>query len=176
MNIASLALATALAAIVGCAQTAVAQTQDQTGAATAAQATPDDNATTGSGNSASRDDDDRNAATSGQPGEETSAQPWRDCGPMVMRMRPTMPRRQMLRGTGAHFHFARGKARIDVTCSVQEDTEACVRAAGKLIDKIAELRSGRDRSNMSGSAERDDEHSGAQSEDRDDSGESGERM
>jgi hypothetical protein len=96
-----------------------------------------------------------------------------------MRMRPMLPQRRMLRGTAAHFHFARGNARMDITCSVQEDTEACVRAAGELIDKIAELHRGAgggDNNNMSGSAGRGDQGADAQNEDQDDGGALGERM
>ena len=178
MNIASLALASALAAIVGSAQPAAAQTQDQTGAATIDRAAPEDNATPGSANADRRDDEDRDPALSGRRDDEGAARRWNERGPTMMRMRPVMPQRQMmLRGTGAHFHFARGKARVDVVCSPQEDSEACVRAAGELIDKIAELRGGGgDRDSMSGSAGRDDERSGTQSEERDDSGAPGERM
>jgi hypothetical protein len=158
MKIASLALATALAAFVGCAQPAAAQTQDQTGAAAADQATPDNSgsATTGSGRSEERGYDDGR--------------------PMVMPTRPMLPRRQfMLRGGGAQFHFARGKARIDVTCSAQEDTQACVRAAGELIDKIAELE-GAHRDNTTGSAGRDSDHPNAAAPTDDDQDAAGERM
>ncbi|MGN6570651.1 MAG: hypothetical protein ACTHLO_04470 [Pseudolabrys sp.] len=177
MKTASLALAAALATIVGCAPPAAAQTQDQTGAATVDRAAPDDNgsaATNGVGNSEQRDDmrgEDRD-----NPADSANApRQWRDRGPMVMPMRPMLPqRRMMMRGTGAHFHFARGKARIDVTCSPQEDTEACVRAAGELIDKIAELRGGANRDNTTGSADRDNDRSATQNDDDQDA--PGERM
>lgn len=161
MKFMSLALATALAAIVGCAQPAAAQTQDQTGAAASERPASygNGNATVGSGHSEDRGYDDRR--------------------PMVMPARPMAPqRRMMLRGMGAQFHFARGNARIDVTCSVQEDTEACVRAAGLLIDKIAELHGREGRSDMTGSANRDGRRAGAdpESEDHDGEGALGERM
>ena len=171
MNTASLVLATALAAFVGCAQPAAAQTQDRTGAATVDQATPDDNggATTGSGRSDESGDD---SAAEGQ----SQRRQWNDRGPMVMPMRPMMPQRHMMMGgAGARFHFARGNARMDVTCSAQEDTEACVRAAGQLIDKLAQLH-GADRDNTTGSARRGGERPNAAAPSDDEEGVAGERM
>jgi hypothetical protein len=51
--------------------------------------------------------------------------------------------RMMLRAMGgARFHFSRGNGNIDVRCSVQEDMQACVRAAGELLDKIAAMHRG----------------------------------
>jgi len=181
MKIVSLALASGLAVIAASAQTAIAQTQDQTGAATVDRSQPSDNgsATSGSGHADRRGDwrrDDDKDSTVGRADEKESNRRWNDRGPTVMGMRPMMPhRRMMLRGQAAHFHFARGNARIDVTCSVQEDTEACVRAAGTLIDKIAELhRGGRDRDNMNGSAGGGDERSG--NDEGAEQGSPGERM
>src|SRR3569832_1366547 len=151
MKSASLALATALAAIVGCAQPAAAQTQDRTGAAPADQGAPDED-----GNSR------------GQA---------RERGPMTMPTRPMMPLRRMMvmGGAGARFHFARGNARIDVTCSAQEDTQACVRAAGEFIDKIAELH-GADRDTTTGSDARGDNRPNGAAPGDDDQGALGERM
>lgn len=164
MKIVSLALASGLAIAAAGVQPAAAQTQDQTGVATVERSAPDDagSATTGSGHAEDRSDD----------------RGYDEGHRMVMPMRAAQPhRRMMMRGAAAHFHFARGNARMDVTCSVQEDTEACVRAAGELIDKIAELhRGGGDRDSMNGSAGQGDERSGAQSEDQDESGAPGERM
>ncbi|HXD44180.1 MAG TPA: hypothetical protein VN655_03515 [Pseudolabrys sp.] len=155
MNIASLALATALAAILGCAQPAFAQTQDQTGA------TNPDSMNNGAG-----DDGNGNSRSWAERRSMTIGPMWRH-------------RRMMIGAAGAggaHFHFARGKARIDVTCSVQEDTEACVRAAGQLIDKIAELRGGGpDRDNTTGAAG-SGERAGPSSNESDDTGAPGERM
>ena len=95
---------------------------------------------------------------------------------MVMRMRPMMPqRRMMMHGAAEHFHFARGKARMDVTCSAQEDTEACVRAAGMLIDKLAELRDGR-RDSTTGSGRGSGDRPNAAAPEDDDQGAPGERM
>jgi hypothetical protein len=178
MNTASLALATALAAFVGCAQPATAQTQDQTGAAAAAQATPNagGNATTGTGQSEEdgnwRHDDNQNAGKGGN-----SRRQWEERGPIAMPIRPMWPQRHMmaLRDAGARFHFARGNARIDVTCSAQEDTQACVRGAGELIDKIAELH-GANRDGMTGSASGGDERPNAGASSDDDRDSAGERM
>ena len=177
MKTASLALAAALAITVVCTQPAAAQTQDQTGAATADKAAPDDtgNATTGSGRSDEsgdwRRDDRENSADGGN-----SRRQWTDRAPMAMPMRPMWPRRRMMmQGQAAHFHFARGNARIDVTCSAQEDTEACVRGAGELIDKIAELH-GASRDNTAGRAGRGDDRSNAATPNDDDQDAAGERM
>jgi hypothetical protein len=43
-------------------------------------------------------------------------------------------------GGGAHFHFARGNASIDIRCPADQAIERCTRAAGDLIDKIMSLR------------------------------------
>ena len=97
MKTASLALAAALAITVVCTQPAAAQTQDQTGAATADKAAPDDtgNATTGSGRSDEsgdwRRDDRENSADGGN-----SRRQWTDRAPMAMPMRPMWPRRRMM--------------------------------------------------------------------------------
>jgi hypothetical protein len=40
---------------------------------------------------------------------------------------------------GAHFHFARGNARIDIQCPPQNDMQSCVQAAGQLLDKISSV-------------------------------------
>lgn len=40
----------------------------------------------------------------------------------------------------AHFRFRRGQAAIDVQCPQGEALQACVDAAGQLLDKIANLR------------------------------------
>ena len=165
MNIASFALASAVAAVIGCAQPALAQSQDQTGAAN--RSSPGSgmngammnrgsmmndmdrgNATTGAGNderSGNRRDDDENNSAAERGGDGNQHRRWSGNDRMGMGMGPMMMRRrhQMMRAMGgAQFHFARGKARIDVRCSVQEDMQACVRAATELLDKIAALRNG----------------------------------
>jgi hypothetical protein len=203
MNIASLALVSALAAVAGCAQPVLAQTQDQTGAtmnrsgaamtdhdgstnAGAANGDADrDSATTGAaqdqqrGNS--RDDENEDSAAANNGSNWNRNRRWSNRAPMMMGPMWRRHRQMMLGGAGgAQFHFARGKARIDVRCSVQEDTQACVRAAGELLDKIAQLhRSGRD--DTTGSAGRDDDRSGGpapedQQEDRAAPAGPGERM
>jgi Tfp pilus assembly protein FimT len=39
----------------------------------------------------------------------------------------------------AHFRFRRGSAVVDVRCSQGDSLQACVNAAGQLIDKVAKL-------------------------------------
>jgi hypothetical protein len=174
----SLALAAALATIVGWAQPAAAQTQDRTGVAPADQAAPGDdgNATNGSGR-ADEDDNWRGGQNGSAGNDGNSRGQARERGPMTMPMRPMMPQRRMMvmGGAGARFHFARGNARIDVTCSAQEDTQACVRAAGELIDKIAELH-GAGRDTTTGSDERGDNRPNGTTPGDDDQGALGERM
>jgi len=175
MTIAKLALASAVAAVLGCAHPAFAQSQDQTGASPnqdqtgmshpspgRGQIMNDGSITTGAGRGDDEDDnaDNRDDNWNSQRGRRYG-QDWRmgggmmggGVGPMAGRLGQMARRRQMmLRAVGgAHFHFARGNATIDVRCSVQEDTQACVRAAGELLDKIGELRDGgRDRGNTNG--------------------------
>lgn len=179
MKPASFALASTLAAAIACAQPTLAQTPDQTGATNQGSGTMNGHAATnGTGRGGMtegrgddrqdtmRDNDEDSAATGG--GNWNSRRPM-TMGPMWRH------RRLMLGGAGgAHFHVARGKARIDVTCSVQEDTEACVRAAGQLLDKIAELHGGRG-SNTTGSAGHN-EHPAAALPDDDDNTPGEERM
>ena len=71
--------------------------------------------------------------------------------------------------------IAPSKARIDVTCSAQEDTEACVRAAGEFIDKIAELHS-KGGDGMTGSARHRQDRPNAAAPNDDDQDAPGERM
>ena len=183
MKIAPLALASALAAVVGCAQPALAQTQDQTGAAMNRNGAAMTNRDGSTGAGAANGDADRDRATTGaaqdqqrgnlrdDENEDSAAanngnnwnnrdRRWSNRAPMMMGPMWRRHRQMMLGGAGAaQFHFARGKARIDVRCSVQEDTQACVRAAGELLDKIAQLhRGGRD--DTTGSAGRDNDRSG----------------
>ena len=209
MNIASFALASAVAAVIGCAQPALAQSQDQTGAAN--RSSPGSgmngammnrgsmmndmdrgNATNGAGNDQRsgnrRDDEDENNSAAERGGDGNQHRRWSGNDRMGMGMAPMMMwRRQMMRATGgAQFHFARGKARIDVRCSVQEDMQACVRAATELLDKIAALRNGGPRrGDTTGSATGGDDgrsnggQAGSQSDDRGDRnapGSPGERM
>jgi hypothetical protein len=42
---------------------------------------------------------------------------------------------------GTSFHFRKGDASIDITCSDQEPVQACVTAAGSLLDKIGSMQS-----------------------------------
>jgi hypothetical protein len=140
MKIAALALASTFALAVGCAQPVFAQTQDQTGAGNQPYAqdqsdTDNNNATTGANNGQNGNwRDEENDNSRGDHG-------WHD---RRMGMGPMMWRRHhmMMMGAlgGAHFHFARGKARIDIQCPAEDNLQACVHAATQLIDKLAELR------------------------------------
>ena len=89
-----------------------------------------------------RDDDDNAAAAGRDDGNQTGRRSGNER--MHMGMGQMWRQRQMMHAMGgAQFHFARGKTRIDVRCSVQEDTQACVRGATELLDAIAQLRNGR---------------------------------
>ena len=166
MNIASFALMATVVAALGCAQPAAAQSQDQTGATNrsgpgtamngammnrGAMMNDEDrgNATTGAANDErsgnDRDDDDTNAAGARNDGRNQGRR-WSGhwhMGMGHMGMGPMGRRRMMMRALGgAQFHVARGKSRIDVRCSVQEDTRACVQAATELLGAIAQMRHG----------------------------------
>jgi hypothetical protein len=170
MNMASLAFASALAAVVGCAQPALAQSQDQTGATTnqngssmngpAASPGPGMNganrsgdettggANPGSDNGAMDNDEDNDRAADRDGDWHRQRDGHRPMGEMGMMWR----HRMMMRAAGgARFHFARGNARIDVRCPADEDVRVCVRAAGELLDKIAELHNGGRGGNTTGS-------------------------
>jgi hypothetical protein len=171
MNIASFALTATVVAVLGCAQPASAQSQDQTGATNrtgpgtamngammnrGAMMNDEDhgNATTGTANDErsgnDHDDDDNTAANRGD--DRNPGRRWSGNWHMHMGMGPMGWQRPMMRAPGgAQFHFARGNSRIDVRCSVREDTRACVQAATKLLDAIAQLRNG-DHADRSGAA------------------------
>jgi hypothetical protein len=174
MNIASLALASALAAAIGCAQPAMAQSQDQTGATANQNGSrirgymngpmmnhgsmmngTDQNESTTGANARDRAMNERTDDDSDNGGGNWNwhhRRRWSDVGPMRGQMGPMWGRRMMMRAMGgARFHFARGNARIDVRCPPDEDVRACVKAAGELLDKIAELHNG-GRGNTTGSA------------------------
>ena len=51
----------------------------------------------------------------------------------------------------AHFRFRRGQAAIDVQCPRAESLQACVNAAGQLLDKIANVRERNAQGTTSGS-------------------------
>jgi hypothetical protein len=152
MKIAALALASTFALAVGCAQPAFAQTQDQTGAGNQPYAQDqsdmnNNNATTGANtdeqNGNWRDED---GARAGWRQDHQWHEGRMGMGPMMWR------RHQMMLNAmgGARFHFARGKARMDIRCPAQGNLQACVHAATELLDKLAELRHGGD--NTTGSA------------------------
>ena len=157
MKIAAFALASTFALVVGSAQPVLAQTQDQTGAGARPYAQD-------------RSDMDNGSATTGANTDEQNGN-WRDddseregvrrdrqwnerrmgMGPMMLRRHRMM----MNAMGGAHFHVARGKARIDISCPAQANLQSCVHAATELLDKIAELRHGG--GNTTGSATEDND-------------------
>lgn len=124
----------------------------------------DEDATTGqnagdrSGNG--RDDEEDNAAAQGGgAGNWQGGGRWGGRRAMGMRMGAMAHQRMMMRAFGgAQFHFARGNARMDVRCSAEEDTQACVRAATELLDKLAQLRNkGQDNTTGSATGEENDQ-------------------
>jgi hypothetical protein len=156
MKIAALALASTFALVIGCVQPVFAQTQDRTGAGNQpyAQNRSDRNngnatagASTDEQNGNWRDDD---ADRKGGRGDRQWNERHMGMGPMMWRRHRMMMNAM---GGGAQFHFARGKARIDIRCPAQANLQACVHAATELLDKIAELRNGGD--NTTGSAAQD---------------------
>lgn len=157
MKFAALALASTFALAIGCAQPVFAQTQDQTGAGSQSYAQDrsgmdNGNATTGANtdeqNGNWRDD---NGEREGARGDHQWSERRMGMGPMMWRRHRMM----MNAMGGAHFHFARGRARIDIRCPAQANLQACVHAATELLDKIAELRHGGD--NTTGSAAGDND-------------------
>ena len=157
MKIAALALASTFALGVGCAQPVFAQSQDQTGAANQPYAQDQSDMNNGQATTGANDDDqngnlrDDNGERDGWHGDRHWTGPRMGMGPMMWR------RHQMALGAmgGARFHFARGKARIDIRCPAQTNLQACVHAATELLDKIAALRNGGD--NTTGSAMQNDD-------------------
>jgi hypothetical protein len=55
---------------------------------------------------------------------------------------------------GAHFRLRRGQAVIDVKCPENESMQACVSAAGQLLDKVAGMRNGNTTTGMTNGAGR----------------------
>lgn len=157
MKIAALALASTFALAIGCAQPVFARSQDQTGAGNQPYAQDQSdmdngNATTGANT------DEQNGNWRDENGERDNWRRDRHWNGPRMGMGPMMwRRRQMALDAmgGARFHFARGKARIDIRCPAQGNLQACVHAATELLDKIAALRNGGD--NTSGSATQDND-------------------
>jgi hypothetical protein len=146
MKIAALALASTFALAIGCTHPVFAQTQDRTGAGNPPYAQDQSDMNPGATAGANTDEpngnwrDDDNERDGWRRGHR-----WREdrmgMGPMMWQRHRTM-RNAM--GGGAQFHFARGKARIDIRCPAQANLQACVHAATELLDKIAELRNGGD--------------------------------
>ena len=157
MKIAALALASTFALAIGCAQPVFARSQDQTGAGNQPYAQDQSdmdngNATTGANT------DEQNGNWRDENGERDNWRRDRHWNERRMGMGPMMRRRRQMALDamgGARFHFARGKARIDIRCPAQGNLQACVHAATELLDKIAALRNGGD--STTGSATQDND-------------------
>jgi hypothetical protein len=92
----------------------------------------------------------------GNQTEQNANMPNEDCGPRGMHRGMMGANRGMMgwnrgmmgprgwgggpRNTGAHFHFSRGNASIDIRCPADQAVERCVRAAGDVIDKVMNIK------------------------------------
>lgn len=154
MKTISLALASALTAVIGFAQPVLAQSLDQTGSSSQRSAGDSDDMDRGgamtSGESRSRDRGSwhgRRDEDSSGPGGRTGSGGRHggrlgEGGGMEMRRGLMERHHQMMMGAmsgGARFRFTRGDARIDVQCPAQENMRVCVAAATELLDKIVSL-------------------------------------
>ena len=146
MKTISLALASALTAVIGFAQPVLAQSLDQSGSSNQRSAGNSDDMDRGGAMTSgqSRSDDrgswrGRRDEDSSGPGRTGSGE--RHGGGMEMRRGLMERHHQMMMGgtSGARFRFTRGDARIDVQCPAQENLRACVSAATELLDKIVSL-------------------------------------
>ena len=131
MNIASLALATALAAMVGSAQPTLAQPYDESGGRYENQS-----------QHAPRMHQQQQDQSSDHDRDWQSRPGWRhrsgaEGGSMGQALR--WGRRGIGRRDGFQFHFARGNERIDIQCPADQNVESCVSAASQLIDKVVSL-------------------------------------
>ena len=147
MKIAILALASSFVLAVGCAQPALAQTQDRAGGGNQPYAR--DHSGMGRSGATTGANSDEGNGNWNDGGRGRDWQGWRrdhrwNGRRMGMgRMMMWRGRQMMMNAAGsARFHFARGKARIDVRCPAQGNLQACVHAATQLLDKIAQLRKG----------------------------------
>lgn len=163
MKLAALALASTFALAIGCAQPALAQMQNANGNQPYAQDQSDmdnGNATTGANvdeQNGNWNDDNGERGWNGWRHHHGSQQGRMGMGSMMWR------RHQMMLNAmgGAHFRFARGKARIDIRCPAQGNLQACVHAATQLLDKIAELRNGGGNSTTGSADDSADQTSGS---------------
>jgi hypothetical protein len=81
----------------------------------------------------------KNRMGSNGPNWQNEHHHWR----MEGRMSPMWHQRMMgmMARQGARFSLSNGAARMNVQCPPNEPTQACVQAAGQLLDKISSLRS-----------------------------------
>ena len=138
MKIVPLALATALAAVVGSAQPTLAQPYEQSGGGAGNQSQSDMNAPDQQNHSWDRDQDWHSRSNRRHHSREEGSM-----GPGGMHpgwMGAQAWGRGGERNGGAHFRFTRGNARIDIMCPANENVEQCVKATGELIDKVMSMK------------------------------------
>jgi hypothetical protein len=132
MKIASLALATALAAMVGSAQPTLAQPYDKSGGSDEKQSQDAPRMHQRMHQQQQDQSSDHDRDWQSRPGRHHRSRA--EGGPMGQMH--GWGRRGMGRCGGVQFHFARGNERIDIQCPADQNMESCVRAASQLIDKV----------------------------------------
>lgn len=146
MKIASLALAAAVAAVIGSAPAMAQSSNNDTGSNTRSGSQL--SAPTHPQNEWARDRD-----WYARPGWAQGAPGYGRMGPWMMGGGPGWMmghhrgwmgqragwRRFHHRPRGAHFSFRRGNAHIDIQCPANQSVKACVDAASTLIDKVARM-------------------------------------
>ena len=132
MKVVPLAIATALAATLGSVPASFAQPYGQNNQGNNQSEYQSD--TMGAGNQAQNDDDWRRGRA--EDGDVPLAP---SLGPRMGSMGQMDHRGRGPMLQGAHFHFVRGNARVDIQCPPQNDMQSCVQAAGQLLDKIGIL-------------------------------------
>lgn len=140
MKIASLALATALIAIVGSVQPTFAQSYNSSGenAGNSSDSGSEMDAPSQPNDQWNRDRDWHHGGwgrDGGGMGPPSMHHGWMEHHHRMMGMMRMMGGRE----GGARFHFKRGDASIDIRCPANEDLQACVNAASKLIDKVTSM-------------------------------------
>ena len=128
MKIVSLALATALAAMVGSAQPTLAQPYNKSGGSDENQSQPGPRMDQQQQDQSS----DRDRDWKSHPGSRHRS--GTEGGSMSQGL--GWGRRGMGRCDGVQFHFARGNERIDIQCPADQNVQTCVSVASQLIDKV----------------------------------------
>jgi hypothetical protein len=144
MKVVPLAIATALAATLGSVPASFAQPYGQNNQGNNQSEYQSD--TMGAGNQAQNDDDWRRGRAedrdqdANRDRDRGGAARWHHrWGPRMGSMGQMDHRGRGPMLQGAHFHFVRGNARVDIQCPPQNDMQSCVQAAGQLLDKIGIL-------------------------------------